>query len=118
MEIRPAAEVTAQRGETGYIGEFETSHLADDMAQTLKTVNAFFFEAEVSGLPDFPDMSGESTPRPEPVQSADAEQTQVAAEEVILEVNQTRLAKDVGLQVQEQARSLKNVSPILTLTIV
>ena len=56
--------VTARRGELGYVSNVEMADFATDMLPVIKHINTVFFHAEVDGLPQFPDLTGEPEGQP------------------------------------------------------
>jgi hypothetical protein len=54
------ATAVARRGDLAYVAELELTHWSEDIAAFFEQVRAVFFEAEVNGLPQFPDMTEES----------------------------------------------------------
>jgi hypothetical protein len=64
------ATAVARRGDLAYVAELELTHWSEDIAAFFEQVRAVFFEAEVNGLPAFPDMT-EETPAAEQDDDAD-----------------------------------------------
>jgi hypothetical protein len=58
---RRKAAAIARHGDLAYVAELELVNWAEDIAAFFEQVRSVFFEAEINGLPAFPDMA-ESAP--------------------------------------------------------
>ena len=64
------ATAVARRGDLAYVAELELTHWSQDIADFFEQVRVVFFEAEVNGLPEFPDMT-EEPPAAEQIDTTD-----------------------------------------------
>jgi|GEM_PF-6308284 len=64
------AKAIAKQGDLAYMTELELRNWSEDIGAYFKQVRSIFFDVEVNGLPEFPDMSGETSP-PETADSED-----------------------------------------------
>ncbi len=61
-QVHRKATAIAKRGDLAYMAELELVNWSEDIAAFFEQVRSVFFDAEVNGVPEFPDMTGE-TPR-------------------------------------------------------
>ena len=90
---RYRAAAIARRGELAYLAEIELGNWAEDIAAFFEQVRPVFFEAEVSGLPEFPEMGEEAAVEPDP-----------PADETPIEADETTPARQQALDLEASAQ--------------
>ena len=78
------ATAIAKRGDLAYMAELDLVNWSEDIAAFFEQVRAVFFEAEVSGIPDFPNMADASPAVDEVVEvdeiAAEVDEPEIPAE--------------------------------------